>query len=248
MFAHVTTRIEGRKYEGLLSEKGFSGFPSLAALDDKGDIIAKLTVSRDVDGFKAMMAAGAKFMEVRAKSEKTLDDEVFLLKHDIEMGNVKLADAKARTAKLKGLSAEQQKEIDGLLTDLEVKDALGSPRSREEMEAIKAAQTPTFVEMFAAGREPTSDDTFGPFFSFILDYAEAQADAELFSKALEKLRAKYANPRNAGFFKTKDDALAKMRAGGDTDDDGDADDADDDDDDGGSGGDDDDDDDMRSDR
>lgn len=217
MFAHVTTRIEGRKYEGLLSEKGFSGFPSLAALDENGDIIAKLTTSRDVEGFKTMMASGAKFMEVRAKTEKTLDDEVFLLKHDVEMGNAKLADAKDRIAKLDGLSDEQQKEIDGLLTDLEIKDALGNPRSREEMEAIKAAQTPKFVEMLNAGREPTSDDTYGPFFSFILEYAEKQADADLFEKALNKLRAKFDNPRNANFFKAKDEVLAKMRAAGDTD-------------------------------
>lgn len=217
MFAHVTTRIEGRKHEGLLSEKGFNGFPSLAALDANGDIIAKLTVSRDLEGFQAMMASGAKFMEVRGKAEKTLDDEVFLLKHDIEMGNADLTTAKDRVAKLEGLSDEQTKEIEGLLTNLEIKAALGNPRSREEFEAIKTAQTPKFVEMFEAGREPTSDDTFGPFFSFILEHAEKTSNPDLFEKALNKLRSKFDNPRNAGFFKSKDEVLAKMRAGGDTD-------------------------------
>jgi hypothetical protein len=221
MFAHVTTRIEGRKHEGLLSEKGFRGFPSLAALDEKGDIIAKLSGNRDVAGFEAMMASGAQFMEVRGKAEKTLDDEVFLLKHDISMGNAKLADAKDRVAKLEGLSDEQQQEIDALLTDLEIQDAMGNPSSREDAEILAKAAAKKFADMWAAGREPTSDEAFQPFFILMLDHAEREGDADLFERALGKLKEKFGdNPRAARFFDAQNGRLEKLKAAGEPDTDG----------------------------
>ena len=108
MFAHVTTRIEGRKHDGLLSEKGGRGFPHLVALNQGGDVIATLTGGRSIDGFRQMMESGAKFEALKSKEDKTLDDEIFLLKHDIAMGNAKLDDAKARVAKLTGLSDAQK--------------------------------------------------------------------------------------------------------------------------------------------
>jgi len=221
MFAHVTTRVEGRTYENLLSEKGFSGFPSLAALDDNGDIIAKLSGSRDVAGFKTMMESGAKFMTVRAKAEKTLDDEVFLLKHDIDMGNVELAEAKDRVGKLEGLTDAQKVEIEGLLTNLEVKAALGNPTSREEAAVLAEAASKKFAEMWAAGREPTSDDQIQPFFILMLDHAERENDADLFERALGKLKEKFGdNPRAARFFDAQDERLAKLKSAGDDDDGG----------------------------
>jgi 3-deoxy-D-manno-octulosonate 8-phosphate phosphatase KdsC-like HAD superfamily phosphatase len=218
MFAHVTTRIEGRKHDGLLSEKGFGGFPSIAAMDENGDIIAKLSGGRDVAGFEAMMASGAKFMEIRGKAEKTLDDEVFLLKHDIEMGNADLAAAKDRVAKLEGLSDEQKKEIDGLLTDLEIMDAMGNPTSREEAEALQKTAQAKFAEMHAAGRQPTGERPYSVFYSLLLQHAEAESDVALFEAALGKLRERFGdNPRAARFFEMNEKKLEEMKAAQDSD-------------------------------
>ncbi len=229
MFAHVTTRLEGRKYENLLSEKGFGGFPSLAALDENGDVIAKLSGNRDVAGFRAMMDSGAKLMAIRAKEDKSLDDHVFLLKHDIEMGNAKLDDAKDRVSKLEGLSDAQKKEIDGLLTDLEIADAMGSPKSREEYEALSEAAGKKFAEMWAAGREPTSEAAFQSFFIALLGHAEREGDADLFERALGKLREKFGdNARAKGFFDAQEKRLEALKASGDDDDADDADGEDDD--------------------
>ena len=220
MFAHVTTRIEGRKHDGLLSEKGFNGFPSIAAMDEKGDLIAKLGGSRDIEGFTAMMQSAAKFMEVRGKAEKTLDDQVFLLSHDIQMGNVKLDEAKARAAGLEGLSDAQKKTIDGLLTDLEITAALGNPTSREEADELAKAAGAKFAEMWAAGREPTSDEAFQPFYILMLNHAEAQGDAGLFERALGKLKEKFGDePRAARFFDMQNERLEKLKAGGASDED-----------------------------
>lgn len=239
MFAHVTTRLEGRKYENLLSEKGFGGFPSLAALDADGDTIAKLSGNRDVAGFRAMMAEGAKLMEIRAKAEKTLEDQVFLLEKDMALGNLELAEAKERVAAVEGLTDEQKAKFGGMLTDLEIKEAMGSPTSREEAEAFAKAAGPKFVEMLEAGREPSGEDdgTYQPFFILILNVAEERGDAGLFERALGKLKAKYGdNPRAARFFEAQDERLEKLKAGADESDESGEESGDDDGDDGGDGG------------
>ena len=41
LYLHISTRIEGREHEGLFRAKGFTGFPTLAFLDDEGGLIAK---------------------------------------------------------------------------------------------------------------------------------------------------------------------------------------------------------------
>jgi hypothetical protein len=215
MFAHVTTRIEGRKDDDLLSKKGGTGFPYLTALDAKGDVIAKLAGGRTVEGFRAMMADGAKFQTVRAKEKKTLDDEIFLLQHDISMGNADLAAAKSRAAALKGLSDAQKKDLDGAILGLEIQAAMPRPKNAEEAKSQGLAAGKTFAEMWAAGREPTDEQAIGNFFSLILEHADAVKDAALFEKALEKLRAKFgSNPQAAGFFKKQEARLAALKAGG----------------------------------
>lgn len=215
MFCHITTRIEGRKYDDLLSKKGGTGFPYLVALDANGDVIAQLEGGRTVEGFRAMMAEGAKFVALRGKEKKTLDDEIFLLEHDISMGNADLAAAKARMAALKGLNEAQKKELDGALLGLEIKAAMPTSRDPAEQKAQMVAAGKSFAAMWAAGREPTADASIQPFFIFMLDYAESEKDAALFEKALDKLRAKFgSNPQAAGFFKKQDARLEALKAAG----------------------------------
>lgn len=216
VLAHVTTRIKDRKDDDLLSKKGGRGFPHLVALDSNGDVISQLKGGRTVEGFRAMMADGAKFVAVRGKKEKSLDDEIFLLGHDISMGNVDLAKAKERAAALKGLSDAQKKEVDGALLGLEIQAAMPKgAKSQEEAKAQTVAAGKLFAEMWAAGREPTAESAIGNFFSAILEHAEAAKDAALFEKALDKLRAKFgANPQAAGFFKKQEERLAALKNAG----------------------------------
>lgn len=214
MFCHITTLLKDRKDDDLLGKKGGRGFPYLVALDQNGDVIAQAS-DRSVEGFRSMMADGAKFVEVRAKPEKTLDDEVFLLKHDIRMGNADLEQAKARMEKLKGLSDEQKKELDGLLLGLEIQSLMPKARTPEEAKPQILAAGKRFAEMWAEGREPTDEQHVQPFFIFMLDHAESVKDAALFEKALEKLRAKFGdNPRAKGFFDKQDERLAQLKSGG----------------------------------
>jgi hypothetical protein len=217
MFCHVTTRIEGRKDDDLLSKKGGNGFPYLVAMDANGDVIAQhKPVQRTLDSIRSMMGDGAKFQELRAKPGKTLDEEVSLLQQEVAYGNLDAAKAKERVAGLKGLSDAQKKDLDGAVLGLEIRALL--PKGAKDKEAAKAqsvAAGKAYAEMWAAGREPTSDETIQPFFICMLDHAEAQKDAALFEKALEKLRAKFgSNPNSANFFKQQDERLAALKAGG----------------------------------
>jgi hypothetical protein len=214
MFAHVTTRIEGREHDGLLSERGFGGFPSLAAMDAEGGLIARLSGDRDVSGFRGMMADAERLLEIRARTDRSLEDEVWLLEREIELGTLDAASARARAEALEGLDEAQRASIEGRLTDLEIKEALGKPTSQEEYDELARKASVTFAAMWAAGREPTSDEAYQPFFILILDHAEAQRDAELFERALARLRERFGDSsRTAAFFKAADERLAALRAG-----------------------------------
>ena len=231
MFAHVTTHIAGRAYDDLLGAKGFGAFPSIAALDEQGDVIAKLSGGRDVPGFESMMESATRFVTVRRKAEKTLDDHVYLLAHEMEMGSVGVDAARARIAALEGLtggrlSDEQKQTLDGHLTDLEIRAAIGKANSREEAAILAKAAAKKFAAMWEAGREPRSDEAFQPFYILILDHAEEQGDAALFERALAKLKGRFGdNPRATRFFEAQDARLEKLKsrddAGGESGDDAD---------------------------
>lgn len=214
VFAHVTTRIKDRKYDNLLQEKGGRGFPHLVAMNKDGDVTAALAGERSVAGFRAMMEAGSKFEAIRGKAVKTTDDEIFLLKHDVAMGNAKLDAAKERAAKLKDLTEAQKKEIDGLLLGLEIQAALPTGRTPDEAKAQAAAAGKKFAEMWAAGRAPTGDDNaIAAFYSMILEHADGTKDAALFEKALGKLREAFGSrPQNAAFFKKQEARLEALKA------------------------------------
>jgi len=215
MFCHVTTRIEGKKDDDLLSKKGGTGFPYLTALDAKGRVTAKLTGGRTVEGFRAMMADGAKLDALRANEKRTPDEEFRLLQHDMSVANVGVEEARVSVAAAKGLNDAQKKELDGAILGLEIQAALPKPKNAEEAKSQGLAAGKVFAEMWAAGREPTDDQHIQPFFIFMLDHAQWTKDAALFEKALEKLRAKFgANPQAAGFFKKQDERLAAMKADG----------------------------------
>lgn len=213
MFAHVTTQIAGRKDDDLLQKKGGRGFPHLVALDANGDVIAQLKGGRSVEGFRSMMADGAKFVAVRAKEKKTLDDEVFLLQHDVSMGNVTLEQATGRAKALQGLSDAQKKEVDAALLDLEIRAVLPKSRTPDAQKAEAIAAGKRYAELWAAGREPTNDEAFQPFFVLMLEHAESVKDAALFEKALGKVREKFgSNPNAAKFFERQDARLAALKA------------------------------------
>ena len=212
MLAHVTTHIEGRKYDGLLSEKKGRGWPYIVVLSPEGDLIGKAE-GKSVEAFTKMMTSAAEFVAISSKAEKTLDDEIFLFQHAINEGSLTFAQAKEKAASFKDPTAEQQTKIDAGLTDLEIVDALGKPKSREEHEKLAEAAGKKFVEMWKAGREPNSAAAYDPFYMLIMKTADAAGDPALYEKALGKLRERHGEKEGAArFFEQKEKRLEELKA------------------------------------
>lgn len=212
LFAHVTTRIEGRRDEDLLSRKGGTGFPYLVAMDAEGRVTAGLEGGRTVDAFGAMVARGKEYAAKKARKDLPAEEALALLTHDLKYGNLDLAGAKAAAAALKGLTPEQKRSVDHAILDKEIRDATGAIKtgSPEERQAVGKVMAGFLKE----GREPDPDGGgFQPYWILLLDHAEAAKDAALFEKALGKLREKLgSNPGAKGFFEKQEQRLEKLKA------------------------------------
>jgi hypothetical protein len=215
LFAHITSKVEGDAYQDLMREKGGRGFPHLAILDANGDVVAKPD-SRDVPGFVAAVADGKQFLALRSKENPTVEDRIELLGLEIKLGNYDLAKAREAAGEIEGMTDAQKAKVEDAIFPLEVMAVV--PQTRQPTPEQKVAAGKAFAEMFRAGREPTDQGLMQPFFIFMLDYAEAEKDVELFRSALGKLEAAFGdNPRAKGFFDAQKARLAKLEAGGEGD-------------------------------
>lgn len=214
LFLHITTRIEGRKDDGLLGTVGGRGFPHVVAMDDAGKVVAELEGQRNDEGFRAMMKAGKEYVDLRAKAQK--GDPVakieFFIRAMMKGDYADLDSAKKHLATLKGVTKEQQARIDVQLVNLEVQDLMKPVRENKDKtkeQELYAAAGKTFVEMRKKGRIPTADNHFGDFYSSILVHAEVEKDIPLFEEALKILEERF--PRATRFFETKRKILEKLK-------------------------------------
>lgn len=212
LFCHVTTGIEGRKDEDLLSRKGGNGFPYLVAMDAEGRVTALLEGNRDVDGFTDLIAKGKEYGAKKADKALPVSEAVDLLCFDVSVGNLDLDGFKAAAAALKDPSASDKAKIDGMVLGMEIRKVLEGTNGRDP--ASRQAAGKAFAGMLEAGRAPDSEsELLQPFYILMLDHAEAVKDAALFGKALEVLRAKFGdNPQASGFFQKQDERLAALKA------------------------------------
>lgn len=155
LFLHNTSRIEGEKYDKLLSEKGFRGFPSLAFMDAEGEVLTS-SMARKVTSFEQTAAALAQVAELsKADKEGKLEGDAaakFILA-SIDLGKMDLAEATRRRGAIKGpLSAASTGDLDAKMTDLEVTSIIAkhqeeaAPKRNELMQSLRPA----------AGGEPPS--------------------------------------------------------------------------------------------
>lgn len=149
-FLHTTTKIEGHPYDGLLREKGFGGFPSLAFMDAKGNVIANQG-DRSVKGFRETHAAVKSFQDLQAriaKGEKGLEFDLFVAEWNL--GTLDFDKAKARVEGMSKLSEEQRKQAKQIVQDAEVLQLSGT--ARDDATADTVGQR--FHEMLEAGYRP----------------------------------------------------------------------------------------------
>lgn len=182
LFAAVMTRIEGRAEDDLLRTYGFNGFPSLALLDAKGEVITK-KLDRDLHSMSTVVSAASKFAELKAKVEagERVDAGAWLAAR-LGVGEIELADAKKERAALE-LPPAAAESIDQQIHVMEVTALL---RSRDSEKATK------LYDLYKAGRRlPDGTSMATAHDSVLLEGAKHAGDATVFLAISPAVKQEY---------------------------------------------------------
>ena len=163
-----------------------------------------------------MMKEAREFTDLRAKAEKgDAAAKVDYFVRAAKLGHFKLVDAKKQAEGLK-LTPEQKKEVDGLLTTLEVRDNLEVMGAAIQKDQAKTKEYRTeagrkFWKMHEEGRIPTEDNEVGNYYSLILLWAEEEKNVGAFEKSLDALKAHFGPKLRREFLRSKEEILEKMK-------------------------------------
>ncbi|MDJ0975739.1 MAG: hypothetical protein QNJ98_14860 [Planctomycetota bacterium] len=186
-FLHVTTRIADRKYDSLLQEKGFRGFPSLAFMDAEGNILAQ-PQGRSVESFDKTLTALERYDDLQKRidgGEEGLEADMLLVEH--ALGKVNAQDFESRAGALEKVTDEQKAEIDQILVNNEI--SMLSMKSRQGEAGLKEAAE-GMLKMLEAGKRPSKEVGYAaPFWMTLGRYGQQSLDASLMRKAAEGMKA-----------------------------------------------------------
>jgi hypothetical protein len=200
MFLHVTTRIEGRKHDGLLSEVGGRGFPSFFIMEGDGSVVGQVKGPRSVEAFDNAVKDGKAFVALRAKAksgDKAAQVDFLLARARIGQVDVDKLQEEAKNLKM---TPAQEKEYKGLIANRMM--------NRERTRAVGKA----FVAMEKKGFIPGEDYPRASFYYAIFQYAELEKDVKLMEHShaeVEKVWSK--NPRYGTYLKQMRDKIAKAK-------------------------------------
>ena len=184
-YLHVTTRIEGRPYDKLLSEKGGTGFPTLMFLDAEGRQLMKHVGPRTPSGFEDSLEEVEEFLELVAEAEggdAKAAAEVLIRQLRLEW--FELEEARKRVEALEKVSSKQKKELAQLLVDTEVR-TLAADAGKDDVKRRAAGER--FAAMWLEEKSlPSSEAQLYPFWFIMADYAEHAGDKSLFKKIVRE--------------------------------------------------------------
>jgi hypothetical protein len=210
-FMHVTTRIEGRKDEDLLSEKGGNGFPYIIFMDDEGGVLA-VQGDRSVAGFeKTLTDKVQRFLDLRAKAkagDPVAQIDFTLLEGDL--GRISFEEVQNRL-KDKKLSDEQK----AMLGDVEL-GAMIAELNKSKDQAEAKPRMKKIADTFASGRLPRDTEKKMTFLQVTLSYAVSEENPDLAEKAYGPLKALFEqqygdDPRVQAWARKVEDKIAEMR-------------------------------------
>lgn len=150
LFLHNTSRLDDEPYPDLLKEKGFTGFPTLAFMDDEGNVLAK-PASRTVESYDKTLSLVESVLSLKAKAEAgdtTVINALFVA--ELELGQIDYEDAKTRYAALEDVSDPDCIRIEAKLAKMEAKNLLASAQA-----ALRAKD---YDEAAALYRQATAKD------------------------------------------------------------------------------------------
>ena len=182
-FLHITTRIAGKKYDGLLGEKGFRGFPSLAFMDASGKVVGE-PADRTVAGFDKTRALLENYHSLLARQEdgeKGLEFELFLAEYGL--GKVSGRQALKKLDGFEGLTEKQKSLADQIRLDERVKGLLQSARDDSDIARVSEE----LLEILDSGKLP-SKELMLDFWAVLAHTAQVNRDAKLLGRCIEGLR------------------------------------------------------------
>ena len=211
-FLHITTRIEGRKDEGLLSEKGGRGFPHIVFMDETGGVVA-VQGDRSVAGFQKTLAESVQqFLDLRAKAQSgdaAAQIEFALLEGDL--GRIPFADLQNR---LKGKKLSDAQKV--RVGDIELGTLIAEvDKARED--AARGAAMKSVADAYAAGRLPSGSERKMEFLGIVLRHGLVTEDPDLAQKAIDTLKPLYEeaygkdNPKLQQHLQQVSDKIAELR-------------------------------------
>ncbi len=187
---------------------GGTGFPTLMFLNSDGAPIlthsGPRTVSafddslENVDAFRALMAKAAAG-DARAATT--------VLIQQLQLGWFDLEEAQARVAKLTKVNPRQEKILDQLLIETEVRSIAEAAQNnrKKRQEAGKH-----FHAMWEAKRIPVSEGQLFSFWMMIADYAEHEYDEKLFKSAVDGFRRSLDGNRYRRYLEALEARLKKL--------------------------------------
>lgn len=192
LFAHITSRVDGRENDDLLERFGKNAFPTLLVLDAAGDLLGEHTAigARNVRSFRATVEDA---LVVREARDEPVGDHLprtaALLAAEIELGLRDAASASERFADLRELGelpAPLRARLDGLTARLEFDEFLAGLRQRRgKPEDVRAR----VLELIEAVRIPTGRGASQFWMQGAMASALALRDRPLAERALEALEA-----------------------------------------------------------
>ncbi|MEM7167095.1 MAG: hypothetical protein AAF581_16655 [Planctomycetota bacterium] len=214
LFCHVTTRVEGTKYDNLLSQKKGNSFPYITVLDDEGNLLQAHRGPRELAAFNSTFhkaqSLNSRLKELDAKA-KAGDAEAqrALIKERLERGFYSYKQAQEVVAKVK-FEGEQKKTIEGLVTDIRIQEIIDNTNPRDAKSRIAGGGK--LAVILAEGKGPASDATFENFWVLIMDHAESVSNRKNFKLGYDALFEKYgSSPRAERFFEGKRKILEGMK-------------------------------------
>lgn len=206
LFCHVTSLVDGDPHQGLLREKGGTGFPYLIWMDADGNIAARQR-ERSVEGFQQTLATLLRVCQLEAEAAAgDRQAAVEALISGLRIGRYDFEQAKARREALGEIPLDAATQIETLLVDLEVQTVLARVREREQV--LDAGRH--FLAMLEQERVPTGR-LAASFYSAILEVHADRKDAKAYAATLDRLRKLVEGERGAArMLKRYEDVLARL--------------------------------------
>ena len=183
LYMHLSTAIPSDPHQDLLGKLDIKGWPELMILDGKGELLAHLTASRDLEGLQDLGRRALAFLDLRRRAgagDRDAEVDLLLAQHDL--GTLPLAGLRTRREGMGALTEAQRARLDGRLADGEV---------REVLLRIRLDAGARFLAMKARGLVPASDKEAWTFWNMMMEHAEASKDLPAFQAALDAAKARF---------------------------------------------------------